>query len=152
MAINFFQVEDFGVLELAVEVDGCSISKVLIDGGSGINLMLEDTTFDLGFTSFEMTDQILWMADQSRVIPVGRLSQVPNLIGEVTYLLNYIIIQVSSGRPFPMLFGRPWLYSAEVLMDWGAKEFLFGKPKIQILWKTKEHLGEASKSDGYTTD
>ena len=33
--------------------------------------MLEDTAFDLGYTSFEATDQVLRMADQSRVIPVG---------------------------------------------------------------------------------
>src|SRR5665811_497802 len=92
------------------------------------------------------------MADQSRVIPVGKLSQVPTLIGEVTYLLNYVIIRVSTGRPFPMLLGRPWLYSAEVVVDWGAKEFAFGQPKIRIPWKTEEHLGETSESDGYTTD
>ena len=51
-----------------------------------------------------------------------------------------------------MLLGRPWLYSTEVLVDWGAKEFVFGKPRIQIPWKIEEHLGETSKSDGYTTD
>ena len=51
-----------------------------------------------------------------------------------------------------MLLGRPWLYSAEVLVDWGAKEFVFEKPKIQIPWKIEEHLGETSKSDGYTMD
>ena len=79
--------------------------------------MLEDTAFDLGYTLFEATDQVLRMADQSRVILVGRLSQVPTLIGEVTYLLTYVIIRVSTGRPFPMLLGRPWLYTAEVLVD-----------------------------------
>ena len=130
MVVNFLQVEDFGAPELTVEVDGCSVPKVLVDGGSGVNLILEDTAFNLGYTSFEATNQVLRMMDQSRVIPVGRLCQVPTLIEEVTYLLNYVIIWVSIGRPFPMLLGRPWLYSAEVLIDWGAKEFVFGKPRI----------------------
>ena len=104
--------------------------------------MLEDTAFDLGYTSFEATDQILRMADQSRVILVGRLSQVPTLIGEVTYLLNYVIIQVSTGRPFPMLLRRPWLYFVEILIDWGVKEFVFGKQKIRIPLRTEKHLKE----------
>ena len=56
VAVNFSQVEDYGAPELTVEIDGCSVSKVPVDGGSGRNLMLEDTTFDLGYTSFEATD------------------------------------------------------------------------------------------------
>ena len=51
-----------------------------------------------------------------------------------------------------MLLKRPWLYSTEVLVNWGVKEFVFGKPKIQIPWKMEEYLGETSESDGYTTD
>ena len=44
------------------------------------------------------------------------------------------------------------MYSAEVLVDWRAKEFVFMKPRIRIPWKIEEHLGETSESDGYTTD
>ena len=117
MAFNFSQVEDHGAPELTVEVDRCSVTKVPIDGGLGVNLILEDIAFDLGYTSFKATDQVLQMTNQFRVIPVGRLSQVPILIGEITYLLNYVIIRVSTGRPFPMLLRRPWLYSTEVLVD-----------------------------------
>jgi hypothetical protein len=150
--VNFSQPEDSGALEVTVEVEGCSIPKVPVDGGSGVNLMLEETAFDLGYTAFEATDQVLRMADQSRVNPVGKLSQVPTRIGGVTYLLNFVIIRVQTGRPFPMLLGRPWLYSARVLVDWGAKEFVIGKPSFRIPWTTEKHLGETSDSDGYTTD
>ena len=63
VAVNFAQVEDYGAPELVVEVDGCTIPKVPVDGGSGVNLMLECTAFDLGYTTFEEIDQILRMAD-----------------------------------------------------------------------------------------
>jgi hypothetical protein len=152
VAVNFSQPEDSGAPEVTVEVEGCSIPKVLVDGGSGVNLMLEETAFDLGYTAFEATDQVLRMADQSRVNLVGKLSQVPTRIGGVTYLLNFVIIRVQTGRPFPMLLGRPWLYSARVLVDWRAKEFVIGKPSFRIPWTTKKHLGETSDSDGYTTN
>ena len=151
VAVNFAEIEDYGAPEIVVEVDGCIIPKVPVDGGSGVNLMLEDTAFDLGYTSFEETNQILRMEDQSRVIPAGRLSQVPTRIGEVTYLQNFVIIRVSTGKPFPMLLGRPWLYSAKVLVDWGAKEFIVGKPPLQIPWKVEKHLGETSESNRYTS-
>ena len=151
VAVNFAEIEDYGAPEIVVEMDGCIIPKVLVDGGSGVNLMLKDTAFDLGYTSFKETNQILQMADQSRVIPVGRLSQVRTRIGEVTYLQNFVIIRVSTGKPFPMLLGRPWLYSAKVLVDWGAKEFIVGKPPLQIPWKAEKYLGETSELNGYTS-
>ena len=122
VAVNFSEIEDYGAPELVVEVEGCTIPKVPVDGVFGVNLMLEDTAFDLGYTSFEETDQVMRMADRSQVIPVGRLSQVPTRIGEVTYLQNFVIIRVNSGRPFPMLLSRPWLYSAKVVVDWGTRE------------------------------
>ena len=71
MVVNFFQVEHYGAPELTIKIDGCSVPKVPLDGGSRVNLMLGDIAFDLGYTSFEATDQVLRMADQSRVIPVG---------------------------------------------------------------------------------
>jgi hypothetical protein len=103
--MNFSQPEDSSAPEVTVEVEGCSIPKVPVDGGSGVNLMLEETAFDLGYTAFEATDHVFRMADQSRVNPVGKLSQVPTRIGGVTYLLNFVIIRVQTGRPFPMLLG-----------------------------------------------
>ena len=150
VAVNFAQVEDYRAPELVVEVDGCTIPKVPVDGGSGVNLMLESTAFDLGYTTFEETNQILRMADQSRVVPAGRLSQIPTRIKKVMYLQNFVIIRVGTERPFPMLLGRPWLYSAKVLVDWGAKEFIVGNPPMRIPWKVEKYLGETSDSDGYT--
>ena len=36
-------------------------------------------------------------------------------------------------------------------MDWGAKEFIVGKPLLWIPWKAEKYLGETSESDGYTS-
>ena len=43
------------------------------------------------------------------------------------------------------------MYSAKVLVDWGAKEFIVGKPPMRIPWKVEKYLGETSDSDGYTS-
>lgn len=37
-------------------------------------------------------------------------------------------------------------------MDWGAKEFVIGKPTSRIPLNTEKHLGETNDLDGYTTD
>lgn len=50
--VNFCQIEDYGAPELEVEVVGCMVPGIPIDGGFRVNSMLEETTFDLGYTSF----------------------------------------------------------------------------------------------------
>ena len=107
MAVNFSKVEDYRAPVLVVEVEGCTIPKVLVDDGSRVNLMLEDIAFDFRYTSLEETNQILQMADQSRVILARQLSLVPTRVGEVMYFQNFVIIRVSPGRSFLMLLGRP---------------------------------------------
>ena len=50
-----------------------------------------------------------------------------------------------------MLLERPRLYSAKVVVNWGTKEFIVGKPAIRIPWKVEKYLGETSKMDKYTS-
>ena len=152
VAINFAEVEDFGAPEISVEIEGCTIQNVPVDGGSGVNLMLESTASDLGYTVFEPTNQTLRMADQSRVVPVGKLSGVPTKISGNTYDMNYLVIRVEDGKPFPLLLGRPWLYLAGVRVNWAKKAFMFGDPAVSLSWRPEGHQGETGGSDGYTSD
>lgn len=55
ISVNLVEQEDRGAPEITVVIDGCSIDRVPVDGGSGVNLMLESTASDLGFTSIEPT-------------------------------------------------------------------------------------------------
>lgn len=152
VAVNFAEVEDFGAPEISVEIDGCLIQKVPVDGGSGVNLMLESTASDLGYTKLESTDQTLRMADQSRVVPAGKLSGIPTLICGTTYPLNYVVIRVGLRKSFPLLLGRPWLYLAGAKVNWEKKAFFVGDPPVVIPWLPEKHQGETAESEGYTSD
>ena len=134
-AVNFVLTEDLGAPKIDVIIDGICVPNVPVDGGSGVNIMLESTAFELGYSNFESTPTVLRMADQSKVLPMGQLSQVPTIIAGHTYLLNYVVIKVETGTPFPVLLGRPWLYLANVRVDWKKKEFRFGKPQAVLSWR-----------------
>ena len=95
---------------MVVGIDGCTIPRVLVDGGSNVNMMLVDIGFNLDYTPFEETNQILRMINQSRIIPATQLFQVPTRIKEVSYLQNFVIIHIQSKKQFSMLLKRLWLY------------------------------------------
>ena len=147
-----FKLEtDKGQPELTVEIAGCTIPKVPVDGGSSVNLMTEPTAFSLGFEDFKPADRVLRMADQSRVIPVGVLHDVTTLIGGIPFLLTYIIIRPTSPSTYPVLLGRPWLYGANVKVNWSSKEFSFGNPRTVISWNLDKYQGETQPGEEYTS-
>jgi hypothetical protein len=73
VAVKQVGVEDQAAPEIDVQIAGCTIGKVLVDGGSSVNLMTLSTMSDLGLTKIEKTPKVLKMADQSVVTPVGIL-------------------------------------------------------------------------------
>ncbi|CAM6125094.1 unnamed protein product [Calypogeia fissa] len=149
--VRYTEVEDWGAPEIDTEIEGCLILRVPVDGGSGVNVMMEQTAADLGYTTFEPTPKILRMANQEEVVPVGKLSQVVTRMGELEYKLNFVVIRLPIPATFQVLLGRPWLYKAGVLEDWKKKEFRIGS--VRIPWGLPTHQGETSDGSlGYTTE
>ena len=147
------EVEDLGAPDIEVQVAGCLIRKVPVDGGSGVNILIADTARALGFVNFEPTPKVLRMADQSRVFPIGKISNLSIIIGDKPFRLNFLVLEPATPSTFPMLLGRPWLYKAKVNTSWGDKTFTFGHPKTKITWETIVHQGETSSTDeGYNSD
>ena len=93
------------------------------------------------------------MANQAKVLPLGKLDDVPTMIGDKQFLLTYIVIDPSTPSNFPLLLGRPWLYGAKTKMNWYRKTITFGKPPTTIPWGKGKYQGETSTTDeGYTSD
>jgi hypothetical protein len=85
---------DPGAPVVDVIIDGSLINGVQVDSGSSVNLMNVDTMEELGLTSMTTTPIILRMADQSRVKPLGMLSQLLTTIGGIDYKIDYVVFKV----------------------------------------------------------
>lgn len=148
---------DLGPPEIEVEIGGCVIQKVPVDSGSGVNIMTEETANSLGFQTFEPTSRVLRLADQTRRMPLGMLSNVRTNIGGVDFQLSYIILQPLMKKGYDVLLGRPWLYDAKARCDWSRKRLQFRSPAdpptvITVPWTKVPHEGETpSTTSGYTT-
>jgi transposase InsO family protein len=136
--------EDYGAPEIDIQISGCVLSYVPIDGGSGVNIMIEATAQQLGFKKLQPTARTMRLANGARVLPVGTLTQVPTLIGGQEFLLNYLVMRPERPSTYPILIGRPWLYGAQVVTDWGKKEFRFGAPTTSVSWGHDKHQGETT--------
>jgi hypothetical protein len=117
--------EDLGAPELDCVINNCRVRYAPVDGGSGVNIMIDTTAEQLGYHELQPTARAMRLANGARVIPKGVLVDVPTIIADREYLLNFLVLQPSRPSAFPLLIGRPWLYGAGVCEDWTHQEFRF---------------------------
>ena len=90
-------------------VKGNRLKNVLLDGGSGANVMSEELYKKLGGVKLQPSPFNLKMADQSKVHPLGIIQDLPITLSGLKYCINVVVIRVTSLRATPLLPGRPWL-------------------------------------------
>ncbi|KAH7373764.1 hypothetical protein KP509_17G073900 [Ceratopteris richardii] len=109
---------DFRSPYLSVTIYGITINGVIIDGGSGINLMPDFTLKSLRLQLSGEAKFTITLADQTRVKPLGIVEKVPVEMDGLTFFLDFVVLnlrQVNGG--FPLLIGRPWLRHIQAMHD-----------------------------------
>jgi hypothetical protein len=134
--------EDLGAPKLAMEMNQFAVNFVPVDGGSGVNIMIDTTAEQLGYHTLQPTARTMRLVDGARVLPKGILTHILTLIGGREFYLNFLVMKPARPSPFPVLLGRPWLYGAGVCADWKKKDFRFGEPMICLSWKQEGCIDE----------
>ena len=96
----------------AVEVEVMIVDKVvpnvLVDGGSGLNIMPERTLKQLGLHLIGPSPFITNMANQTSSVPLGMVKDCRNHTGGEEYIVTFHVIKMYSTKDtFPILLGRP---------------------------------------------
>jgi hypothetical protein len=111
---------------------------VLLDGESGVNIIIEQLRLRLGLPKPKLTPYNLRIVDQTTTILVGLKIYVHG----IPYITTFIILHNSVvDFSYSMLLGRPWLKDAKVAHDWGNNNITIqGNGTVKTITTTK-HLG-----------
>jgi hypothetical protein len=93
-------------------VGGQIIAKILIDGGSGINVISMATCRRLGITMWEPCKFWLHMADGSSVRPIGMIPDLEMVVQGHVFTISVVLMDLPQKDAYPVLLGRPWLRTA----------------------------------------
>jgi len=112
---------------------------VLLDGESGVNIIIEQLRLRLGLPKPKLTPYNLRIVDQTTTILVGLKIYVHG----IPYITTFIILHNSVvDFSYSMLLGRPWLKDAKVAHDWGNNNITIqGNGTVKTITTTK-HLGD----------
>ncbi|MCO5605228.1 hypothetical protein L7F22_059408 [Adiantum nelumboides] len=120
---------DYRSPRLTVSILGREFKGVIVDCGSGINLMPDFTLVALGLQISRSAPFTMTLADQRSVRPLINVEQVPLQVQDFVFKLDFVVVrlpQVPGG--FPLLIGRPWLRHNKALHDWGKGEMWLTTP------------------------
>ena len=109
------------------------VDDVLLDGGSGINVIIEEERRKLGLSKPSLAPFNLKMANGTIAKPTGLLRDVKIHIHGIPYIVTLTVIDCQTIKSdYSMLLGRPWLRNAKVIHDWANDQVqIMGNGTVQ---------------------
>ena len=93
-------------LWLIVEIGDYEMDQVILDLGSDANVLPKKTWQRMGEPKLEWSTIQLCMANQQKIIPLGRLSKIVVYIAEFKVWVDFEVIHiVEYSDPYPTLLG-----------------------------------------------
>ena len=114
-------MRDVKPIEIEVMVVDKVIPNVLVDEGSGLNILQDHTMKKLGLCLAGPSSLIINMANQSPAVPLGMIKDYRISTGGEEYVVIFHVIKMHSSKDtFLLLLGRPWLRMSNAIVDWGG--------------------------------
>ncbi|XP_075636701.1 uncharacterized protein LOC142608931 [Castanea sativa] len=103
-------------LIVTARIRGFVVKRIMIDQGSGTNVMYPDLYRGLGLKKGDLSkyDTPLMGFDRHMVILEGQIS-LPVIMGGREVMVTFIV--VASFSPYTAIFGRPWIHDMEAVLS-----------------------------------
>jgi hypothetical protein len=114
-------VVDHQMVVIVVHVKKNMVDDVLLDGRLGVNIITYGLKQKLKFPPPHPAPFNLLMVDFSFIKPLGIVPNIKIRIHGIPYITTFIVMNKKVVDPtYSMLLGRPWLWDAKVVHDWGT--------------------------------
>jgi hypothetical protein len=129
-----------------IQVGKNSIDDVLINGGSGVNIITKNLKIQLSMSKRNLAPYNLRMAYQTIVKPLGLIRDLKIFVHGIPYTVTFTIINSNVlDSSYSMLLGCPWLKDAKISHNWGTNIVTIqGTDTIRTILDTKK-LGIQTK-------
>jgi hypothetical protein len=103
---------------IQVHIGKNTIEDVLLNGGSGIDIITKQLGLRLGLPKPKPTPYNLRMENQTTTKSVGLIRDLKIYVHDIPYITTFIVFQNSVvDSSYSMLMGRPWLRDVKVAHD-----------------------------------
>jgi hypothetical protein len=99
---------------------------VLLDGGSGDNIITKKLKVELGMSKPKPTPYNMCMANQTIIKPLGLIKDLKIIVHGIPYVVTFIVIHsIVLDSNYLILLGHTWLKDVKVFHNWGKTLSLY---------------------------
>ena len=122
------------------------MDEVVLDLGSEVNVMTKQTWEIMAKPKLVFSPIQLRLANQQRVIPLGRLSTIPVDLDGVHSLADFEVIEIIDDiMPYLALLGINWAFENQAIINLKKKTMSFKGNGIQVIGPLDPALGPRYK-------
>lgn len=129
-------------MRLSEQIGDYDMDEVILDLGSEVNVLTKQTWEIMGRSKLSYSPIQLKLANQQKVCPLGRLSNVLVDIDGVRSLAYFEVIEIiDDSNPFPTLLGIDWAFDNLVVINLKKKKMTFEGHNIRIIAPLDPSMG-----------
>ncbi|XP_056689532.1 uncharacterized protein [Spinacia oleracea] len=142
------KLKDPGSFSIPCAIKELEISNTLCDLGASVSIQPYSVFAKLEVGDLVPTNITLQRADRSVKYPIGKVEDVPLVVGELTFLVDFVVLDIYEDAHTPIILGRPFFATTGAFID--VKEGLItlkaGDAKASFKLAIDEHCFSKMKS------
>ncbi|CAM8959196.1 unnamed protein product [Rhodiola kirilowii] len=111
------KLQDSGSFSIPCDIGGIIVRRALCDLGASVSIMPYSMYGKLKLGDLCPTNVTICLADRSCRLPRGILKDVPVKVKNLYFPVDFIVLDISEDVDIPIILGRPFLYTAKVVID-----------------------------------
>jgi hypothetical protein len=128
---------------MTTELGGYDMDGVMLDLGSDMNILPKKSWEVMGKPKLVWSPIQLWLANQYKIYPIGRLEQVEVNIEGVKTKVNFEVIEImDESDPYPALLGIDWAFDNNVVLNLKKRQMSFKTDTLHLVMPLDPYEGD----------
>jgi len=121
-------------MRLTMQIGEYDMNQVILDLGSDVNVLPKQTWERMGRPMLQWSPIQLLMANQQKIIPMGRLQVISMDIEGASVLANFEVIEiVDNNNPYCALLGIDWATDMNGVINLKKCKMIFKKKSLRVV-------------------
>ncbi|XP_021846726.2 uncharacterized protein [Spinacia oleracea] len=129
------KLKDPGTFTIPCMINETYSDRALCDLAASVNLMPYSLYEKLGLKELKPSHISLQLADRTVRFPKGVVEDVLVKVGEFTFPVDFVVMDMKEDFEIPLIFGRPFLATSQALIDVPRGQMIIKAQDKQVIFK-----------------